>query len=159
MNLPSEPSNENAFRSRHAHEHRSQVVSPSEEMLSSRKGGRGGGGTKRPLKRPPSLPSKGNGELKVSSSIASAHQSTSDVRLIESSSWDAEVNDDAPSSEPLGFGTLGNIMRDLRKTRNGLLECYLSRLVMKSVRQSVNCSRFVRRISCCACRKHYFKLF
>ncbi|KAI9588400.1 hypothetical protein GQX74_004245 [Glossina fuscipes] len=57
--------------------HRSQVVSPSAATLSSRNGGRGGGGTKRPFHRPFSLASKANGDSNVSSSMAFDHQSSS----------------------------------------------------------------------------------
>uniref|UniRef100_A0A1A9VKU6 Uncharacterized protein n=1 Tax=Glossina austeni TaxID=7395 RepID=A0A1A9VKU6_GLOAU len=57
--------------------HRSQVVSPSAATLSSRNGGRGGGGTKRPFHRPFSLASKANGDSSVSFSMAFDHQSSS----------------------------------------------------------------------------------
>lgn len=51
-----------------AQEHRSQVVRPSLSTGSSiRKGGLGGGGTKRPFQRPFSLSSNGKGELRVPS--------------------------------------------------------------------------------------------
>lgn len=43
----------------HAHEHKSQVVKPSDVTPSSRNKGLGGGGTKFPLKKPLSLASKG----------------------------------------------------------------------------------------------------
>lgn len=97
-----EASSENVFRSCHAHVHRSHVVRPSVAIDSSRNGGRGGGGTKRPFHRPLSLASNGSGESKESSSMAFCHQFGSpDSRLNSSSStvraaaWMAAVADAA----------------------------------------------------------------
>lgn len=56
-----------------AHEHKSHVVKPSGVADSSKKIGLGGGGTKFPENRPPSLPSKGNDKT-ASSSVTPAHQ-------------------------------------------------------------------------------------
>lgn len=67
-------SNVNAFEFCHAHVQRSHVVSPSEATPSSKKMGRGGGGTKFPDHNPSSLASKGKDE-NASSSRASFHQS------------------------------------------------------------------------------------
>lgn len=83
---PIEPSNVNVFRSCHAHVQRSHVVSPSDEIDSSRKGGRGGGGTKRPFHRPLSLASNGIGESNESDSMAFSHQSASPVNRLKASS-------------------------------------------------------------------------
>ena len=49
-----------------AHVHRSQVVNPSELIPSSIKIGLGGGGTKFPDHKPPSLPSSGSGDRESS---------------------------------------------------------------------------------------------
>lgn len=76
----------NVFRSCHAHVQRSQVVSPSEEIDSSRNGGRGGGGTKRPFQSPLSLASNGIGESNESVSMAFSHQSASPVNRLKASS-------------------------------------------------------------------------
>ena len=59
--------------------HRSQVVRPSAATLSSRKGGLGGGGTKRPFHRPFSLLSNASGDSKVSSSMAFNQKSSSSL--------------------------------------------------------------------------------
>lgn len=83
---PIEPSNVNVFRSCHAHVQRSHVVSPSEDIDSSRNGGRGGGGTKRPFQRPLSLASNGIGESNESVSMAFSHQSASPVNRLKASS-------------------------------------------------------------------------
>lgn len=57
-----EPSKLKAFRSCNAQVHKSHVVKPSELIVSSQNGGRGGGGTNLPFHKPLSLASNGNGE-------------------------------------------------------------------------------------------------
>lgn len=113
---PIDPSREKALRSCHAHVHRSHVVRPSDATDSSSHGGRGGGGTKRPFHRPPSLASNGSGESNESSSIAFNHHSASLARLLKAlssnESNDGNVDCSVPTvvaSGPAGFGTLENM--------------------------------------------------
>lgn len=57
----------------HAHVHRSHVVTPSGVAQSSRNKGRGGGGKKVPVKKPPSLASRGMGESSSAPRMSEVH--------------------------------------------------------------------------------------
>jgi len=77
-NLPIVFSNMNVLLVGMAQEHKSHVVRPSLSTGSStKKGGRGGGGTKRPFHRPCSLASKAIGEPNKSSSSSKMSNVTS----------------------------------------------------------------------------------
>jgi len=82
---PIVPSNMNVLLVGIAQEHKSHVVRPSLSTGSStKKGGRGGGGTKRPFQRPCSLASKAIGEPNKSSSSSKMSNVTS-PKLLKSS--------------------------------------------------------------------------
>lgn len=70
-----------------AQEHKSHVVKPSLNTGSStKKGGRGGGGTKRPFHRPFSLASNANGEPNKSFSLSSKISNDRSRKLLLNSS-------------------------------------------------------------------------
>lgn len=85
LDSPIVPSNMNVLFVGIAHEHKSHVVSPSLSTGSStRNGGRGGGGTKRPFHKPLSEASNANGEPNKSSSSSNISKDTS-RKLLKSS--------------------------------------------------------------------------
>ena len=85
--LPIVPSNINVLFVGIAQEHKSHVVKPSLSTGSStKKGGRGGGGTKRPFHRPFSLASNANGEPNKSLSLSSNISNDRSRKLLLNSS-------------------------------------------------------------------------
>lgn len=86
FSLPIVPSNMNVLLVGMAQEHKSHVVRPSLSTGSStKKGGRGGGGTKRPFHNPCSLASKAMGDPNKSSSSSKMSNVTS-PKLLKSCS-------------------------------------------------------------------------
>lgn len=104
--LPIVPSNMNVLLVGMAQEHKSHVVRPSLSTGSStKKGGRGGGGTKRPFQSPCSLASKAMGEPNKSSSSSKMSNVTS-PKLLKSCS--AELATKLSIRGGLNVGNEGN---------------------------------------------------